>query len=140
MLLTTGDGGDPAGLEPWPHNVHVERWWPQAEVMPLASAAVGHGGFGTTMMALAAGVPQVVVPLFAFDQRVNAERVAAVGAGVHVDGGPTAVAAIPTALGRVLSDPSCRRGAERVAAEMATMPDVSASVPVLETMAARADG
>ena len=31
------------------------------------------------MMALAAGVPQVVVPLFAADQVVNAERVAAAG-------------------------------------------------------------
>ena len=49
--------------------------------MPHAAAVVGHGGFGTTMMALAAGVPQVVVPLFAFDQTINAERVAASAPG-----------------------------------------------------------
>ncbi len=47
-----------------------------------ASAMVGHGGFGTTMGALAAGVPQVVVPLFSFDQVVNGDHVAAVGAGL----------------------------------------------------------
>ena len=47
---------------------------------------IGHGGFGTTMAALAAGVPQVVVPLFAIDQFVNAEQVAAVHAGVQVLG------------------------------------------------------
>lgn len=104
--------------------------------MPLASAVIGHGGFGTTMMALAAGVPQVVVPLFALDQTVNAERVAAVGAGVHVDGGTAAVTAVPAALSQVLTDPSYRRAAERVATDIAAMSDVSAAVPILEGMAA----
>ena len=46
-----------------------------------ASAAVGHGGAGTTLSALAAGCPLVVVPLFA-DQPYNAVRVAVSGAGV----------------------------------------------------------
>ncbi|MGH3769229.1 MAG: glycosyltransferase [Pseudonocardiaceae bacterium] len=135
VLLTTGAGGDPAGLEPWPGNVHVERWWPQAEVMPMASAVVGHGGFGTTMTALAAGVPQVVLPLFAFDQTVNALRVAETGVGVHIGGGPEDVAAIPAAVSRVLSDESFRRAAEGVAAEIASLPDVSAAVPILEAIA-----
>ena len=45
---------------------------------------VGHGGFGTTLGALLAGVPQVVVPLFA-DQPSNAERIAAIGAGLDAD-------------------------------------------------------
>ena len=135
VLLTTGAGGDPAALRPWPDNVHVERWWPQADVMPLAAAVVGHGGFGTTMTALAAGVPQVVVPLFAFDQTVNGERVAAVGAGVHVGGGPPAVAGIGPAVTEVLSDPSYRWVAERLAAEIAALPDASTAVPVLESMA-----
>ena len=108
VLMTTGSAGDPASLEPWPANAHVERWWPQAEVMAHAAAVVGHGGFGTTMMALAAGVPQVVVPLFAFDQTVNAERVAAVGAGIHLGGGPRAAAELPAAVTAALSDPAYR--------------------------------
>ena len=74
VLLTTGQAGDPEGLRPWPANAHVEQWWPQADVMPLAAAMVGHGGFGTTMSAIAAGVPEVVVPLFAGDQFINAAR------------------------------------------------------------------
>ena len=77
VLMTTGQGLDPAGLEPIPPNSHVGQWWPQEAVMLEAAAVVGHGGFGTTMAALASGVPQVVLPLFSFDQAINAERVAA---------------------------------------------------------------
>ena len=135
VLMTTGPAGDPASLEPWPANAHVERWWPQADVMAHAAAVVGHGGFGTTMMALAAGVPQVVVPLFAVDQTVNAERVAAVGAGIHLGGGPSAAAELPAAVTAALSDPAYRAGAAAIAAEMAALPDTTAAVPVLERLA-----
>ena len=43
-LMTTGAGIDPASLQPWPVNAHVERWWPQADVMTHTAAVVGHGG------------------------------------------------------------------------------------------------
>ena len=61
--------------------MHVERFVPQADVFGHASLVVTHGGSGTTLGALAAGLPLVVVPLFA-DQPDNARRVEAVGAGV----------------------------------------------------------
>jgi UDP:flavonoid glycosyltransferase YjiC (YdhE family) len=134
VLMTTGDAGDDLSLKA-PANAHVERWWPQAQVMPVASATVGHGGFGTTMIALAAGVPQVVIPLFAPDQAQNAERVAAIGAGIHLTGGPSCAGEIPAALRRVLTDPAYRSGAARVAAEMAALPEVTESVPILEELA-----
>ena len=135
VLLTVGDAGDPEMLRPLPPNVHVERWWPQHEVMPHAAAIVGHGGFGTTLAALSSGVPMVVVPLFA-DQPHNARRVAAVGAGTAIEGGPSAVGALPDALARVLDDGSFRRAAERVADEIASLPPVSEAVPLLESLAA----
>jgi UDP:flavonoid glycosyltransferase YjiC (YdhE family) len=135
VLLTTGRGIDPGHLPAVPANSHVEAWWPQADVMPYAAAAVGHGGFGTTMAALAAGVPQVVVPLFSIDQRFNAEHVAATGAGVHLDGGPAAVAALPDALARVLAGTSHRDAARAVADEMAGLPPVTDAVTVLERLA-----
>ena len=80
--MTLGEAGAPEALGTLPDNVHVERWWPQDQVMPHAQAIVGHGGFGTTMAALVAGVPQVVLPLFSADQFENAAQVAAVRAGV----------------------------------------------------------
>jgi len=135
VLLTTGSGVDPADLGALPSNVRVERWWPQPEVMPHCAAMVGHGGFGTTMAALAAGVPQVVVPLFAFDQRVNAAHVAAAGAGIDLEGGPECVPGVADAVVRLMRDPSYRRAAESVASEMAALPPVADAVTLLERIA-----
>ncbi len=136
LLLTTGSGLDPATLGSLPSNVRVERWWPQAEVMPHCSAMVGHGGFGTTMAGLAAGVPQVVVPLFAYDQRVNADHVAAVGAGLRVDGGVDAMDHVTAAVAELLRDPSYRTAARAVADQMAMLPPLADAVPLLERLAA----
>lgn len=134
VLLTTGDAGEPADLGPAPANVHVERWWAQQAVMPHAAAMVGHGGFGTTLLALASGVPMVVVPLFA-DQPDNAGRVEAVGAGVALEGGSAAVGELGAALRRVLDDDSYRTAAGRMAEEIAGLPPAADAVPLLEEAA-----
>jgi UDP:flavonoid glycosyltransferase YjiC (YdhE family) len=134
VLLTTGVGGWlPAGDAP--ANSHVEQFWPQDQVMPLAAAVVGHGGFGTTMTALAAGVPQVVVPLFASDQHLNAEAVSAAGAGVSLPGGPGALPDLAAAVTRVLSEPGFAAGAADVAAQIASLPDASEVVDVVRRLA-----
>jgi UDP:flavonoid glycosyltransferase YjiC (YdhE family) len=135
VLMTTGRGLGPADLHPIPHNSHVEQWWPQELVMGGAAAVIGHGGFGTTMAALAAAVPQILVPLFSFDQVINAERVASVNAGIHLPGGVAAVSDLSTALGRVLEDPAFTEGARTMAAEIARLPDISECLPILEQLA-----
>lgn len=134
VLLTIGDAGDPDVLGPVAENVHVEKWWPQKAVMPHASAMVGHGGFGTTLLGLASGLPMVVVPLFA-DQPLNARRVEAIGAGIALDGGPAAVSALNDAVRRVLDQQSYRKAARRLAEEVAQLPPTSESVPLLEKLA-----
>ena len=85
-LVTIGDRRDPAELGPLPSSVRVERWVPQAAVMPHASAVVAHGGSGSTLTALAAGVPLALVPLFV-DGPANARRVAELGAGIALEDG-----------------------------------------------------
>ena len=137
VLMTTGRAIDPGSLAPVPANARVEQWWPQASVMPHTAVVVGHGGFGTTMMALAAGVPQVVIPLFAGDQFLNAERVAAIGAGVCLDGGPGALPALAHATADVLAQPAYAEKARGVAAAIAGLPDVASTVPFLEELAGR---
>jgi len=134
VLLTLGEAGDPAALGPLPPNIHVERFWPQADVMPHAAAMVGHGGFGTTLAGLAAGVPMVVVPLFA-DQPYNGARVEAVGAGVVLEGGPAAVGGLADAVRRVLDEDWYRAGATGLAEQIARLPPASAAVPILEDLA-----
>jgi UDP:flavonoid glycosyltransferase YjiC (YdhE family) len=68
-------------------NVHVETWVAQEDVFAEASIVICHGGSGTTLGALAAGVPLIVLPMFA-DQPTNAALVQQAGAGIVVgDGG-----------------------------------------------------
>lgn len=133
VLVTVGNAGDPH-IIPLPANVHVERWWPQAEIMPHAAAMVGHGGSGTTLAGLAAGLPMVVLPLFA-DQPGNAAQVQAVGAGVALEGGLEAVGQLAEAVQRVLDEPSYRVAAGRIADEIRALPDVAEAVPLLEEFA-----
>jgi UDP:flavonoid glycosyltransferase YjiC (YdhE family) len=121
VLFTVGKEVELEALGPVPANVHVERWVPQADVMPHAAAMVGHGGAGSTRMALAAGVPSVVVPGFA-DQQRNAERVAELGAGIALEA--SALAGLGDAVRRLLDEPSYRAAARRVAAEVAALPSV----------------
>ena len=135
VLITTGNGYDPARLDPWPANAWATQWWPQAAAMRDAALVVGHGGFGTTMTALAAGVPQLVLPLFSSDQFLNAERVQAVGVGARLLGGLDAVPAVSGAVRELLDQPRYAEAARRVAAEMAALPDVRTTVAVLEELA-----
>jgi len=132
-LLTIGDRRDPAELGALPGSVRVERWVPQAAVMAQASAMVGHGGSGSTLMALAAGVPLALVPLFV-DGPSNARRVQALGAGIALEHGPDGLG---EAVGALLTDAGHRASARAVAAEIAALPPVEEAVAVLEAAAER---
>jgi UDP:flavonoid glycosyltransferase YjiC (YdhE family) len=133
VLLTVGRAADVAELGAIPANVHVEAWVPQGDVLAEASAVVCHGGSGTTLGALSAGRPLVVVPLFA-DQPGNAHCVAAAGAGVVIEPlpgaaiteriGPQHAPQIRGAIEAVLGEPSYSTAAQRVAAEMRATPTV----------------
>jgi hypothetical protein len=131
VLLTVGRKVDPAGLGPLPSNAHVEQWLPQDAVLGQAAGVLGHGGFGTTMGALAAGVPQVVVPLFTFDQAVNGDHVAATGAGLTVERGSSSVEFAAAQVPRLLADPIYTASARRVAAAIADLPSTAEAVHTL---------
>jgi UDP:flavonoid glycosyltransferase YjiC (YdhE family) len=130
VLFTVGVEVDLEPLWPVPANVRVKRWVPQAAVMPHAAAMVGHGGAGSTRMALAAGVPSVIVPGFA-DQPRNAARVAQLGAGIALDD----AAGLREAVMRLLTEPSYRRAAEAVAADVARLPAVAEAPAALREWA-----
>jgi UDP:flavonoid glycosyltransferase YjiC (YdhE family) len=140
VLLTTGATGDELGLEAPGAHVHVARWVPQADVLAHARVVVCHGGSGTTLGALAVGVPLVVTPLFA-DQPQNGRRVAAVGAGLvvepHDEGAIRSAvnpAALRDAIATVLADESFPQAASRIAAEIRELPPVDEALTVLDTM------
>jgi UDP:flavonoid glycosyltransferase YjiC (YdhE family) len=138
VLLTVGRELDLNALPPAPENVRVERWVPQQDVLGHAAAALVHGGSGSTLGALAAGVPLAVMPLFA-DQPENARRVAEVGAGVAVepnrDDLDATVSPLREAIRSVLDDPSYARAARALADELRALPVVDDALPLFERFA-----
>ncbi len=55
-------------------------YMPFSQLLPHSAALVHHGGIGTTAQALAAGIPQLVMPM-SHDQPDNAARIARLGVG-----------------------------------------------------------
>jgi UDP:flavonoid glycosyltransferase YjiC (YdhE family) len=137
VLLTVGRDLDLDTLPPAPDNVRVERWVPQQDVLGHASTAVVHGGSGSTLGAIATGVPLVVVPLFA-DQPQNARRVAEAGAGVAVEPNREDVEAtlgqLRDAIRTVLAEPSYGERARALAGELRAQPTVDEAVALLERL------
>jgi UDP:flavonoid glycosyltransferase YjiC (YdhE family) len=81
-----------------------------------------HGGPDLTLAAAARGVPAVVVPETPAQQR-QAERLAAVGAGIALPAGEQGPAVIAAAAHRrLLSDPRFTAAASRIRDETADMP------------------
>ena len=62
ILVAVGPEGDPTLLGEVPSNVHVERFVAQSAVLPMVDLIVQHGGIGTVLGALGAGLPQLVLP------------------------------------------------------------------------------
>lgn len=133
ILVTVGTHCDPSGLGPLPANVHATRWVPQADVMPHTTVMVCHGGFGTVRAGLAAGVPMVVLPLFA-EQPYNARRVADLGAGIALDGGPAATSSLRESVRRVRADPTYRAKAAEIAEDTLALPPVDAAPAALREL------
>jgi UDP:flavonoid glycosyltransferase YjiC (YdhE family) len=111
-------------------SVRRTGWVPLDQVLPHATALVHHGGAGSALGALAAGLPQLVVP-GAGDRRSTAELLAARGAALAVP-----VREISTeVLSHLVRDPGLRCAAQEVQREMAGMPAPARLVDALEEVA-----
>ncbi|HKB01461.1 MAG TPA: glycosyltransferase [Gemmataceae bacterium] len=77
ILLTPHADQVPADRPPGVAHFH---YVPLGQLLPRAAGLVHHGGIGTAAQGLAAGVPQLVMPL-AHDQPDNADRLRRLGVG-----------------------------------------------------------
>ncbi len=77
ILLTRHRENVPENLPPGV--IHVP-YAPFSELLPRCAALVHHGGIGTTAQGMAAGVPQLIMPM-SHDQPDNAERLKKLGIG-----------------------------------------------------------
>lgn len=122
-------GADPAQLGTLPPNVRAERWLPFAALLAQCSAAMHHGGAGTTMAALATGLPQLLMPNGA-DHFANGTAVAARGAGLMAETHDID----PRLLTQLIEDDKLRESAAEVRAEITAMPTPAAVAARLATM------
>ena len=111
----------PEELGEVPDNVTVRGWVSQAALLPHAVLVVHHGGSGTTLGALAAGVPQLVLPQGA-DQFANADVLTAAGAARSLLPDETTPVAIAEHANALRTVPAHRDAARALADEIARMP------------------
>lgn len=133
MIVTTGRNRDPRqlGLDPIPSNARVEQFIPQSGLLPRVRAVVTNGGSGTVMAALSLGIPLVVVPT-AWDQPENAWRIVEAGAGIRIAPAECTPERLRAAVLRVLSEPSFRQNAERLATVQARYEGAPRAASLLE--------
>jgi UDP:flavonoid glycosyltransferase YjiC (YdhE family) len=98
-----------------PPGVRHFAYVPFSHLLPRAAALVHHGGIGTTAQALAAAIPQLVVPL-AHDQPDNAARLERLGVGRSLSPRRATGAAMARELARLLADAAMSTRAAALAA------------------------
>ena len=133
LALTIAHGGklDAAQAASLPGNPRVESFVPQRAVLRKAAAAVTHGGLNTVLDALAAGVPQIVMPL-AFEQGAIAARVERCGAGIVLSRRQIDAQTLSRALGKLLETPRYRERAEALRDEIAASGGVLRAAELIE--------
>lgn len=135
VLVAVGPSVPLDALGPLPDGVVVEAWVPQAEVLPHASAIVHHGGSGTTLAALAAGLPQLLLPQGA-DQFDNAAALVATGLATQLVGPQAHPESIRAAVAELLAPTAAAAERRRaVVTEIDAMPSPDAIVADLRDLA-----
>jgi UDP:flavonoid glycosyltransferase YjiC (YdhE family) len=129
FVFTVG-GNDPGRLGDLPANVRAHPYLPLTILLSGCDAVIHHGGAGSTLAALDAGVPQLILPYLG-DSFINGEAVHKRGCGLVVEEGVPDV----DTIGRLVSG-ELAASAREVADEMATMPPPVDLVPRLIALAA----
>jgi glycosyltransferase len=111
----------PALPDPLPSNVRTVSWLPVSALLPTCALAVHHGGMGTTYVALASGLPQLIIPVSG-DQPYNAQTPQRLGVGELIPLADATAESIAKHMRNLLELPSYRTESERVAQEMRDMP------------------
>jgi len=126
-FLLTVDEAESRELGPLPPNVRAVGWVPLGMILNTCSAVIHHGGSGTALNALIAGIPQLIVPEGA-DQHANGEALSQRGVGVITTHEMISVATIT----HLMTTRKFTSAATQVAAEISRMPSLCEVVAILE--------
>jgi hypothetical protein len=137
VVVTVSQLNHPAALGELPATVHAERWLPLAPLLHHCDAVLCHAGTGTTLAALTAGLPLVLVPHGA-DQFDNARACQAAGAARVLMPDQVTAGAVRSSVRAVLAPGSSERAAaQSLASEIAMMPSAATVARDLESMTDR---
>ncbi|KAK7991946.1 hypothetical protein PG988_000740 [Apiospora saccharicola] len=117
-------------------NVRIASWVPYDQLLPLCSALVTNGGYGSVTQALAAGVPLVCAGT-SEDKKDTAARVRHVGAGIDLGTEKPSAESMREAVRAVLEDPMYRKGAVQIRDELRAQGGAAEAARVLEEGVAR---
>lgn len=134
VILTSGPGPRGPVASHVPANVTVHDYVPLRDVLPWVDLVVSHGGAGTTVATLSAGLPHLVLPQGAPSQGRNAAAIGAAGLGLRLDVDGQGSAAIAHAAARLVAEPEF---AARAVAMAATLTALPAPEDVVELLDAR---
>lgn len=129
-LLATGGGA--LAADTMSAHVHMIATAPHDRVLPLVSAAIHHGGAGTTAASLRAGLPTTIVP-FLGDQPFWGRRVEQLGVGPRaLDLRTLSVESIVEAI-VAMDDPGVRQRADALGIAIRADNGLAAAIGFIET-------
>jgi len=100
-----------------PPEIRAFDFVPFSQIFPRAAAVVHHGGIGTSAQGLAAGVPQLIMPL-AHDQHDNAARLERLGVARSLPVRRFQGSVVADRLRELIGSPKFRQQARQYAAEL----------------------
>jgi UDP:flavonoid glycosyltransferase YjiC (YdhE family) len=119
-----------------PQSILHVRYTPFARLIPRARALVHHGGIGTAVQAMGAGIPQLIVPI-GYDQPDNASRLGRLGVARTLRPRAFAPDAATRDVKALLESPDVARACERVAERFRVDTARDEASEVIEGMLAR---
>ncbi len=126
----------PEQLPPLPPGAAHSAYVPLDVLLPRAAAFVHHGGVGSMSQALAAGVPQLVMPL-AHDQFDTVARVENLGVGTGLGVKRFTGPRVAAALGKLLASDDVAKACRAVAARLTTRDGLARAAAAVEDLAQR---
>ena len=119
-----------------PHHARHFDYLPFSELLPHVGAFVHHGGIGTLSQGLAAGVPQLVMPM-GHDQPDNAMRLQRLGVGDQLPPSKFTAQRVADTLRTLLQSPAVADACALASARCREAKPAAAAVSLLESVAAR---